>query len=924
MLVLWIRLLPLSLGVIQDEAEGLESNRVEHLVAAGLPADLSPALRQAELSGRVASWEKQHRAQLNRERDQIAGQLKSQFTYRDTTGTPRVFLGDFDSYHWLRMADNYLRTGTTCDEITAGQCRDTYANAPVGRRAIYHRSLHIAAIVVIHRLISFFKPNYPLSSSSYFVPVLVGVLGVFPAYALGARLAGELGGLCAALLAGTNPFFLSRSVGSDDDVWNVVIPLFVVWAASEAIGAARRRSQIGFALLAGVMVGLDAATWSGWPLAASVVLLGLAGNLLLELARGAIRGFVRGPWSSAELKRAGLVLALFYLGAGLCATLAGGDGFGFPLGLAKPLLGLPRASTSAAQMVWPNIFFSVAELAPSNLKTIESALGGPYYFFVGLLGLAALLTPAARAGWRHLALLFAIGVLDACLAVSGLGRVGLIALIAAPLAVALVMELVFAPEQADNRGPALIVMVWFLAALWLSYQGMRFVMLLVAPFALTFGGAMGRLQQWAQGWITRLQPAVARFSRPILVAALATVLIVPVLEGYAECRSYLPLMNGTWWNTLTILHQQSPPDAIVNTWWDYGYWTQYVARRRVNNDGASLQVHVPYWTAAALAAPSDQESAGLWRMLDCGSDATPDPEGKEGAYGKLLAYGVDGVLAPAMITRLAEMNRRQAQAYLAEQGLSPTAQADVLRSTHCRPPVSYLLLTNAIAPVRWWWGLATWDFRRAYVAKIARFLPENRAIAIMASRLGYSKDQARTLYQQAVSLKFQADEQGFISPATVGPRAPWIPCQSAREGVVTCSAAGAIPAGASTITAVRFDANNPADARIVSVRPVQGKAATFELRQTRPAAVVIAGPRGLQSISNPSAESPDVGVLIDLLGGAHVLLGPPSLIRSTLTRLLYLHGRYDPLFEKIHEEEGFGGLWVALFRINWQRLEALE
>ena len=122
-------------------------------------------------------------------------------------------------------------------------------------------------------------------------------------------------------------------------------------------------------------------------------------------------------------------------------------------------------------------------------------------------------------------------------------------------------------------------------------------------------------------------------------------------QGYAAARSYLPKLNAAWWSTLSVLRQQSPPDAIVNTWWDYGYWTKYVAERRVNNDGGSLRTHIPYWTARALAAPTERESAGLLRMLDCGSDATPEAEGNEGAYGKLLSYGVDGLKAEAIILR---------------------------------------------------------------------------------------------------------------------------------------------------------------------------------------------------------------------------------------------------------------------------------
>ncbi len=61
---------------------------------------------------------------------------------------------------------------------------------------------------------------------------------------------------------------------------------------------------------------------------------------------------------------------------------------------------------------------------------------------------------------------------------------------------------------------------------------------------------------------------------------------------------------------------------------------------------------------------------------------------------KLLSYGVDELKAELMISELVRMGRRQAQAYLAQHKLSPPAQADILRSTHCDPPASYLLLTT--------------------------------------------------------------------------------------------------------------------------------------------------------------------------------------------------------------------------------------
>src|SRR5262249_59594540 len=108
--------------------------------------------------------------------------------YRGEDHREHVYLGDVDSYLWLRYARNYLRSGTTCDAVVGGECRDLHTNAPVGTRTRYARSLHVAAIVGLHRLIHIVQPEYPLPASAFWVPVLVGVVGTVPCFLLGERL----------------------------------------------------------------------------------------------------------------------------------------------------------------------------------------------------------------------------------------------------------------------------------------------------------------------------------------------------------------------------------------------------------------------------------------------------------------------------------------------------------------------------------------------------------------------------------------------------------------------------------------------------------------------------------------------------------------------------------------------------------------
>ena len=537
-LVAWIRLLPLSLSILYVDAGVHVLHKQASLIQ--IPSSVPEPERRAELRNRLVQWRAQHRAEFESARDALATQMRAQLSYQGADGARHVFLGDVDSYHWLRMARNYLRMGTTCDAIVNGQCRDTYTDAPLGRRNIYNRSLHIAAIVLLHRLATFFDAGYPLAASSFLVPVMVGILGVFPAYALGRRFGGELGGLCAALMSGVNPVFLLRSIGSDDDVWNVVLPLFMAWAAVEALYAARPRRQVGYALLAAGFAGLGAAAWSGWTFAYDVVLIALLANLAAEIVRYAAGKYPEQASSLAVVRRVATVAAVFYAGAGIFTRMAGAQSyFGLPLDLIRPLIAAVDhrpAAIAADRAMWPDVFSTVAELLPVNLSAIAGAMGSPVMLFVSWLGLLVVMLP--KSGWKTQHFILLIGgnyMYWYLLSAHTLGRLGLLALLSASLGAVMLVDL-FSDSVADTGG--LILTVWFLGALFLSYQAVRLVMLLVPPFAIAFGTAVGRLQQWLDGQVDLRWPAAARWLRPAIFASMTAVLIIPVSQGYAAARSY--------------------------------------------------------------------------------------------------------------------------------------------------------------------------------------------------------------------------------------------------------------------------------------------------------------------------------------------------------------------------------------------------
>lgn len=873
-LVLWVRLLPLSLPAVDGWTVGPEASQ----------------------------------------------DIRSQLQYEGADGGQYVYLGDFDSYHWLRMARNMVRSGSSCDVIVDGECRDTYGNAPVGSHMSYIHSAHVGAIAILHRLITFFRPDYPLPASAYLVPVILGVAGVLPAFLIARRLSGDAGGLSAAVLVSLNPVFLMRSIGGDNDVWNVVLPLFMMWAVIGALVTGSRRRKLAYAGLSIAIAALHAATWRGWVFAYAVLLLGVVGLLGIEAVRHVVHQRNPRVWRSAPLQGLALVAGPLCLAAA-CFALLAASGSSYPemsyrtlTIMAKGFVGAPAAGPEEAGL-WPNVLDTVMEAGRPDFATVVETMGGRILFIAALFGLLLLLLPSERWDRRHLALMAGAAVLyGAVISSNPQDAHSAVALLAIPLAGALLLYLSDgrAPDR-DHLWAGVIVAIWFFGALYFCYEGQRFIMLLGPPFGIAVAVTVGRLYQWLKA---AAATALPRFSKPAsaLVAALvALVMTEPVMRGYSVARGYVPEIDDAWWNTLAAIRENSDSDAIVNTWWDYGYWAKYVAERRVVNAGGSLLSHVPHWVGRALVTPRERESVGILRMLDCGSDATPLPEGRYGAYGKIRALGRGEIEAYLLVAELAGLDRRDAETHLKRNGFSPEERSDILASTHCMPPEAYLVVSSEQLHARYsWMHLGAWDLRRAYVAFAAPHLPEIDAPALLASRLGYGNDEAVALYEAARKLTSRRERNRFVSPFRGYLRAGWRPCYAMDAAErMSCPISLWLERAGIALDRFVFDA---ASVKRSGFRAASGEGSAGT---AAPGTLVVAGADRLQVVEVPAPAFPEVGVLVDVPNG-RILIASPAHVGSTLVHLVYLDGRYSNYYEKVAEHTTHRGERVSAWKINWR------
>ncbi len=109
------------------------------------------------------------------------------------------------------------------------------------------------------------------------------------------------------------------------------------------------------------------------------------------------------------------------------------------------------------------------------------------------------------------------------------------------------------------------VVIWSLILIVATLIQLRFDYYLIVPLALLIGMVLDRVGE--------------RFEKVILTITLTCALVTLCLPGYI----LLPKLNTpspAWHNALEWVSRNTPPDALIISWWDYGYWIRYLSQRR--------------------------------------------------------------------------------------------------------------------------------------------------------------------------------------------------------------------------------------------------------------------------------------------------------------------------------------------------------
>jgi len=916
-LTIYIRLQPDKLVATdawaQSSVENYYKNQIATQVASQYP-NLPVAQRNKLVDDQYAQFKVTNKDQINQQITQTAAYFKTGFEYQEN-GTTYTFLGDLDSYYYLRQARNLETKGTICDKIVDGVCVDDHMIAPLG--AVAAPSMHPYGIVYLYKLLHTFNSKVNLMHAQFLLPTILAVFGAIAAFFIGKRLMNEVAGFFAAMFITLSPLFLTRSLGSDTDIWNIILPLILVWVFIEAYETKTLWKKFTLLGIAGLVTGLFSFAWSGWWYIFDFMLIGVVAYIGFEIIKNYIQHKNIKKLFTKEIKLDALMILAFIVSTAIFVSLFTGFS-GFTSAFSAPFQFSTTLKVAAYANLWPNVLTTVAELNDANISTIISQVTSnmSILFSLALLGIVFTLVKREPDFKEYLLLAFSAIVYLFLISNSALNMNPILYMIvmAIPILAAVILLLTHKESVVDVK-VAFILMIWFIGMIYTGIKGVRFILLMTPVFSIAVGVAIGYIYQYVARVFQNALHIKEVLSKLIVFLILCLILIAPIEIGIAAGKSYVPSMTKGMWDSLTKIREESKPDAIINSWWDFGHWFKYVADRRVTLDGASQNHPAAHWLGLLLQTPNENETVAILRMLDCGSNSAFDEIDKKYQDTEKSQNVVDDILSKS---------ETDANTDLKDLGFSDAEIKNIDNFTYCTPPEDFLITSeDMVGKAGVWAHFGLWDFDKAYIINEVKPKTLTQGVKLMEDRWNYSEDKATSIYYDVQALTTDKEMNDWIAPWPSYASSSLIPCQNATKDIVYCDVNMGIGSnGQQNVVLERAAINisNPSKAQALLGMYDPSTNARLGENIATWNTIIIANDSYQKYTGNNATFNLALLLNIQETGNTttySAVVSDASIIDSTFTKLFYLDGKGMDHFEKFSDTTDITGSRIIVWKVKW-------
>ncbi|MBU5689729.1 MAG: STT3 domain-containing protein [Candidatus Aenigmatarchaeota archaeon] len=437
-------------------------------------------------------------------------------------------IADYDPWFFYRISEVLWKNNFKVPEW------DLLSFFPPGRP--FPKTLGYEYFVVIAYKIQSIFFNTEFMKFATYVPIIMSVMSVIPAYFLGKELSNEWGGLATALFITMSPTFIIVSMGSYMDTDTVVV--FYSLLSIFTIFLAMKKKTIPY-IIAAILANMAFiySWWFGWYVT-TFFLAYIPGFILFRFIESYLR---KGKFTSIgaiikELKPMLLPLLSIIIVLNIVMPLLG-------FGTFVDFILVSSGFRSGSESLIVNV--SVAELQPINIFTKD--------------------------GFNQVA-----------------SRVGAFPMLLTIFGIPALVIRKFVKKETVNFEEIFLFM-WAGFTFYTILSGVRFSLLFAIAVATSAGYVIGNVIKYFEGSSVFVKSGVYG-----LIAFFALMFISSTIAFSLNIGSMG--VGSNWLNMLNWLKENADKKAIVATWWDPGHIIAGYTGLRVHADGAHCSVTecVPY------------------------------------------------------------------------------------------------------------------------------------------------------------------------------------------------------------------------------------------------------------------------------------------------------------------------------------------
>lgn len=614
--------------------------------------------------------------------------------YQDSSGLP--YFSEMDSYYNIRLTSDLLDHGYLGDKFNGSQW-DLHSSYPPGKSANYPPL--IAYLAAIGFIIANLFAKVPLAYVCFWMGAFIASLAVMPAYFLVKKITNIYGGIVAGLLVGLAPAYIGHTHAGffDTDMFGMVIPLLIALFFILSLSADNFRKRTVYASLAAFSMLLFALAWQGWwyiyyLIIASMVIYLLVTNYIFPLKPRKSTDVLKGRLDWFNNKPDFFTFAVFMVLSIILMSIFLGV-IGFLWALTEPIH-VDQIQATVQTTSYPNVYLTVGELRPTDMDDVVGGVGGLLPFLFGFLGMVALCwklkpkkekkeiveektrKPRRRGRSNHRKEENKEYKADKVIIKSDVGY-----------------------EKSNYIFYIILFAIWLLITIYAMTKGVRFVANFALPITLTAGIFVGLLYDY-------IKERIPNTSYQTMVMAIIIVVVAfsPLTMSYNQTSHTIPGTDDGMINSLEWVKNNTSPDTVITSWWDFGHLFTFVADRPVTFDGSSQNTPRAYCVGKALSTNNETLSVGIIRMLaSTGDTATyllANYTQSSGKSADILnnILGVDKETAITLMT--------------ANYGLTSEQAQNVVMYTHPTNPAPDILITShdMIEKAGAWAMLGNWNF----------------------------------------------------------------------------------------------------------------------------------------------------------------------------------------------------------------------